>query len=270
MEAYGATRLGLLGDPTRRAIFELLARHPRSVGELAQQLPVGRPAVSQHLRVLKDGGLVASRPDGTRRVYRLDPDGVSAMRAYLDSVWSDALRAFQQAAATAKVEFGTGAVMSNIPTIPALHGTITVSAPIDRAFRIFTESLDTWWPREYHIGRTDMAEAILEAREGGRWYERGVDGSECDWGRILAWEPPHRLVVTWQINGEWQYDPDPEHASEIEVRFTADGPDKTVVELEHRLLERLAGGQAIHDTIGQGGGWNSILEQFARAAASAA
>ncbi len=97
-------RLGLLGDPTRRAIFELLARHPRSVGELAQQLPVSRPAVSQHLRVLKDGGLVASRPVGTRRVYQLDPDGVSALRAYLDSVWGDALRAFQQAAEAANVD----------------------------------------------------------------------------------------------------------------------------------------------------------------------
>jgi uncharacterized protein YndB with AHSA1/START domain len=160
--------------------------------------------------------------------------------------------------------------MSNTPTIPALHGTITVAAPIERAFRVFTASFDTWWPRQYHIGQADMAEAFLEPRVGGRWYERGVDGSECDWGRVLAWEPPHRLVVTWQINGEWQYDPDPEHASEIEVRFAADGPDKTVVELEHRLLERLVGGQALRDGIGQGGGWSSILERFAQAAAGAA
>jgi uncharacterized protein YndB with AHSA1/START domain len=161
-------------------------------------------------------------------------------------------------------------MMSNTPTIPALHGTITVAAPIERAFRVFTESLDTWWPRQYHIGQVDMAEAFMEPRVGGRWYERGVDGSECDWGRVLAWEPPHRLVVTWQINGEWQYDPDPEHASEIEVRFKADGPDRTVVELEHRLLERLVGGQALRDGIGQGGGWSSLLERFAQAATGAA
>jgi len=112
-----------------------------------------------------------------------------------------------------------------------------------------------------------MDKAILEPREGGRWYEQGVDGSQCDWGRVLAWEPPHRLVVTWQINGEWQYDPDPEHASEIEVRFTADGAGQTTVELEHRLLDRLVGGQAIHDVIAvQGGGWTSLLELFAKAA----
>jgi DNA-binding transcriptional ArsR family regulator len=95
---YGDETLGLLGDPTRRAIFELLARRPRSVGELAQELPVSRPAVSQHLRVLKDGGLVVDRAEGTRRVYRLNPDGIAALRAYLDRVWDEALTAFQKAA----------------------------------------------------------------------------------------------------------------------------------------------------------------------------
>jgi DNA-binding transcriptional ArsR family regulator len=93
--------LGLLGDPTRRAIFELLARRPHSVGELAEQLPVSRPAVSQHLRVLKDGGLVVSHPEGTRRVYRLNPDGVAGLRAWLDRVWDDALTAFHKAAEAA-------------------------------------------------------------------------------------------------------------------------------------------------------------------------
>jgi DNA-binding transcriptional ArsR family regulator len=90
--------LGLLGDPTRRAIFELLARHPSTVGELAQQLPITRSAVSQHLRVLKDGGLVVSQAQGTRRIYRLNPDGVTALRAYLDRVWAEALTAFGKAA----------------------------------------------------------------------------------------------------------------------------------------------------------------------------
>lgn len=158
--------------------------------------------------------------------------------------------------------------MSNTGTIPALKGSVMVGAPVERAFQVFTESLDTWWPPEYHIGQAEMERAILEPRAGGRWYERGVDGSECDWGRVLVWEPPGRLVLTWQIGGEWQFDPDPDHASEIEVRFTADGPERTAVELEHRLLERLAGGQAVHDAIGRGGGWTAILERFARAAAA--
>jgi DNA-binding transcriptional ArsR family regulator len=99
--AYREGVLGLLGDPTRRAIFELLARRPSSVGELAQQLPISRPAVSQHLRVLKDGGLVVCRAEGTRRVYRLNPDGVAALRAWLDRVWQEALTAFAKAAEAA-------------------------------------------------------------------------------------------------------------------------------------------------------------------------
>ena len=96
--AYRDRGWGLLGDPTRRAIFELLARRPSSVQQLADQLPISRPAVSQHLRVLKDGGLVTSEADGTRRIYRLNPDGVGALRAWLDGVWAQALTGFQKAA----------------------------------------------------------------------------------------------------------------------------------------------------------------------------
>lgn len=148
-------------------------------------------------------------------------------------------------------------------TIAPLHGKTTVNAPVARAFRVFTESFDAWWPAQFHIGAADMAEAVLEPREGGRWYERGVDGTECEWGRVLVWEPPRRLVVTWQINGHWRYDPDPEHASEIEVRFTPDGPERTVVELEHRHLDRLVEGRALRDGIAGGGGWSATLEPFA-------
>ncbi|MGH3716949.1 MAG: ArsR/SmtB family transcription factor [Micromonosporaceae bacterium] len=101
MGTYGDGGLGLLGDPTRRAIFELLARRPRSVGELAGVLPVSRPAVSQHLKVLKDGGLVVDRAEGTRRVYRLNPDGVAALRSWLDLIWDNALTSFQKAAEAA-------------------------------------------------------------------------------------------------------------------------------------------------------------------------
>ena len=98
MDAYRDTGIGVLGDSTRRAIFERLGRGPCSVGELARELPVTRPAVSQHLRVLKDAGLVFDRPDGTRRLYQLDPDGVGALRAYLDQFWNQALAAFKAAA----------------------------------------------------------------------------------------------------------------------------------------------------------------------------
>jgi uncharacterized protein YndB with AHSA1/START domain len=156
------------------------------------------------------------------------------------------------------------------PPVPVLHGSTIVNVPIDQAFGAFTRSLDGWWPRDYHIGRAEMAEAVLEPGEGGRWYERGVDGSECEWGRVLVWEPPHRLVVTWQINGRWQYDPDPAHASEIEVRFTAAGPDRTSILLEHRHIERLVEASALVDGIEQqGGGWTSLLQRFGAFAVTA-
>jgi DNA-binding transcriptional ArsR family regulator len=106
VETYGDGGLGLLGDPSRRAIFELLARRPSSVGELSELLPISRPAVSQHLKVLKDGGLVVSQAVGTRRVYRLNPQGVGALRSYLDRIWSDALTAFQKAAEAADPDEG--------------------------------------------------------------------------------------------------------------------------------------------------------------------
>lgn len=156
--------------------------------------------------------------------------------------------------------------MSTGSAIPGLHGKATVAMSIEKAFGFFSGSFGSWWPADYHIGQADMADAILEPTVGGRWYERGTDGSECDWGRVLVWEPPKRLVVTWQINGHWQFDPDPEHASEIEVRFTVDGPEQTLVELEHRHIDRLVAGQNMYDGIGRGGGWSSVLETFAKAA----
>jgi DNA-binding transcriptional ArsR family regulator len=101
---YRLEALGVLGDPTRRQIFELLAAGPLSVGELAQRLPVSRPAVSQHLRALKEAGLVVDRAAGTRRIYQVDPTGVAGLRAYLDQIWGTALTAFQQAVEQQEVE----------------------------------------------------------------------------------------------------------------------------------------------------------------------
>ncbi|MEU7812539.1 SRPBCC family protein [Pseudonocardia sp. NPDC049154] len=157
--------------------------------------------------------------------------------------------------------------MSGTAPIPPITGTVSLAVPVERAFEVFTASINTWWPRQYHIGQADVAEVVLEPRAGGRWFERGVDGSECDWGRVLVWEPPHRLVFTWQINGSWRFDPDPDKASEIEARFTASGPQESVVEVAHRYFERLDGGQAINDAINGGGGWALLLDGFAKTVA---
>lgn len=153
-------------------------------------------------------------------------------------------------------------------TIPPIEGKVTVNVPVEQAFRVFTESFDTWWPHEYQIGQAAVAAVILEPHEGGRWYERDVDGTECDWGRVLVWAPPRRLVFTWQINGQWQFDPDPDRASEIEVRFTSDGPEQTTVTVEHRHFDRLVAGQAVHDAIRGGGGWPALLDSYATTVAN--
>lgn len=153
--------------------------------------------------------------------------------------------------------------MTSGTTIPPLTGTVTVAVPIEQAFEVFTRRFDTWWPHQFHIGAAEVDQIVLEPRVGGRWYERGTDGSECDWGRVLAWEPPHRVLFTWQINGFFQFDPDPTHASEIEVRFRADYPEQTVVEVEHRHLDRLEGGETVRSTIEGGGGWALLLEGYA-------
>jgi uncharacterized protein YndB with AHSA1/START domain len=143
---------------------------------------------------------------------------------------------------------------------------ITVNAPIERAFTVFTENIDSWWPREYKIGATDMKAAVLETRLGGRWYEQDVDGSECEWGQVLAWEPPTRVLLSWQISSHWQYEPDQARSTEIEVRFTAESGTRTRVDVEHRRFDRLGPGRdEMHSAVSGEGGWSMMLAGFAAA-----
>jgi uncharacterized protein YndB with AHSA1/START domain len=143
---------------------------------------------------------------------------------------------------------------------------ITVEAPIERAFTFFTEHVDAWWPRDYKIGAADMKAAVLETRDGGRWYEQDVDGTECGWGQVLAWEPPTRVVLSWQITTAWQYEPDLAKSSEVEVRFTAESPSRTRVDLEHRGIDRHGpGADQMHDAVAGEGGWPRVLAGFAAA-----
>ncbi len=144
---------------------------------------------------------------------------------------------------------------------------VTVQAPVEKAFAVFTEGFDRWWFREHHIGAADLKQAVLEGREGGRWYEIGIDGRECDWGRVLKWDPPNRLVLAWQIDATWKFDPN--LLTEVEVRFVAEGPDRTRVELEHRNLDRYGDAQdQMQAGLGSPGGWQGLLEAFAEAAAA--
>jgi len=155
--------------------------------------------------------------------------------------------------------------MTDQPADSAVRRSITVDAPVERAFAVFTDGLGTWWPHDYSVGGQPMQTAVIEPRQGGRWLERAADGTECPWGRVLAWEPPHRVMLSWQITPEWQPEPDPEKASEIEVRFVAESPQTTRVEREHRGFERHGtGGDSMRESVG--GGWGGLLELFAKAA----
>jgi uncharacterized protein YndB with AHSA1/START domain len=153
----------------------------------------------------------------------------------------------------------------------SVRTSIVVEAPIERAFSVFTDQIGSWWPPEHHILEADLAEMVFEPREGGHVYDRGVDGSECRWARVLAYEPPHRVVISWDISLQWQLETDPEKTSEVEVRFVADGPDLTRVELEHRKLERHGEGwERMRAAVGSPDGWGVGLHRFADAAAAAA
>jgi uncharacterized protein YndB with AHSA1/START domain len=148
----------------------------------------------------------------------------------------------------------------------SVRKTINVEAAQEVAWRVFTEKMGTWWPLAYYkIGKANAVDAVIEPHVGGRWYERGDDGSTCQWGSVLAWEPPSRLVLSWDINADWQYDPTLK--TELEVRFNANGSHRTRVELEHRCLDRFGARRdemrRIFETEGD---WGRFLLAFARAA----
>jgi uncharacterized protein YndB with AHSA1/START domain len=141
---------------------------------------------------------------------------------------------------------------------------VVVEAPIERAFSVFTEDIGSWWNPDHHILEAELAEMVFEPRVGGHVYDRGVDGSECRWARVLAYEPPDRIVFSWDINPQWQLESDLETTSEVEVRFIPEAPERTRVELEHRHLDRHGEGwEGIRDAVGSPDGWPDGLRAFA-------
>lgn len=140
---------------------------------------------------------------------------------------------------------------------------IVVEAPIERAFRVFVEDFDRIKPREHNMLAVQIAETVFEPRAGGHIYDRGVDGSECRWARVLAYDPPKRVVFSWDISPRWQIESDPGHTSEVEVRFIAETPERTRVELEHRHLERHGEGwQGVRAGVAEDGGWPLYLRRY--------
>jgi hypothetical protein len=152
-------------------------------------------------------------------------------------------------------------------TIAPVRKTVTVKADVPHAFAVFTSGIDTWWPRSHHIGSAPLETAVIEPRLGGRCYGRSVDGTECDWGRILVWDPPGRFVFSWQITPEWKYQPDVAQSSEVEVRFTPVEGGFTRVDLEHRHFERHgAGGDVMRSGVDAPNGWSGLLDLYANTA----
>ncbi|MGR3468082.1 MAG: metalloregulator ArsR/SmtB family transcription factor [Shimia sp.] len=242
-----ASALVALSDPTRLALVNRLRHGPCAVSVLAEGLPISRPAVSQHLRVLSDAGLVEHRRDGQRRLYRLCPDGVQALKKFTDGLWDAALAAFLAHTETLSQE-------APMPLDPIVK-TLTVPLPPARAFEAFTRDLGTWWPVESHSlsaadDKTPQAVRI-EPREGGQIIETKHDGTTAPWGRITGWEPGRRLAMSWHVGRP------EEEATFIDVRFEAQGTGTRII-LIHDGWAAL-GAQASATRSSYTTGWDRVL-----------
>jgi len=154
--------------------------------------------------------------------------------------------------------------MSTPAASTSIRHEIVVQAPIARAFSVFTDELGSFKPPEHNMLGVEIAETVFEPRAGGRVYDRGTDGSECHWARVLAYEPPNRVVISWDISPRWQIETDLEKTSEVEGRFIAETPDRTRVELEHRNLDRHGDGwEAVREGVDSANGWPLYLQRFA-------
>ena len=149
-------------------------------------------------------------------------------------------------------------------TTTTVQRQVLVNAPISDAFKLFTERFGDFKPREHNLLKAPIAETVFEPRVGGNIYDRAVDGSECRWARILAFEPPNRVVFSWDISPRWQIEANPDLTSEVEVRFFAETPERTRVELEHRNLDRHGvEWESVRDGVGNEGGWPLYLQRYA-------
>jgi uncharacterized protein YndB with AHSA1/START domain len=145
-----------------------------------------------------------------------------------------------------------------------VHTQIIVDAPIERAFNVFIERFGDFKPPEHNLLGAPIAESVFEPRVGGHIYDRAADGTECRWARVLSYEPPERVVFSWDIGPQWQIETDPEHTSEVEVRFVAESAHRTRVEIEHRKIDRHGPGwEAVGGAIGSEGGWPLYLSRYA-------
>ena len=237
-----------LGDPNRRHILRLLSEGDKPVGQIAAALPISRPAVSRHLRLLKEAGLVAEEARGTSRIYHLREEGLLAVQEYLERVWGDAARRFRLMAENTGVDGMTA----------PLRMSFDVACSAGHAFTVWTSGIGTWWPPDHTM--TGRAEAVvLQGGVGGRIYERTADGTEHEWGEVTVWQPPARLAYLWYLGR------DRAEATEVEIRFLAQGTEATRVEIEHRGWERLSPQTARPWRDRNQANWQTLLPHFIEA-----
>jgi DNA-binding transcriptional ArsR family regulator len=227
----GEACLALLADPTRRAIVQALRSGPRAVGDVAADLPISRPAVSQHLRCLSNAGLVRAVPKGTRRLYHLDPAALAALHSYLDGLWGDVLGRF--------AEFVDA--QNDAPMLPPIVKTLYVPVAPDEAFHLFTARMGDWWPLDSHsLSARDggLPKSVeVEPRIGGQIIEHCADGEHRPWGRVTAWQPGEKFAVAWH-EGRCEAE-----ATDVTIAFAqVDGG--TCVTLNHEGWEVLGYGAA--------------------------
>lgn len=234
---------------TRRQIFMMLTERPRSVQELADRLPVSRPAVSQHLKKLVAAGLARSTTIGNRNVYAPDPEGVRHIRDWADRLWSSAFERFADFVETESKE-------KEMPeTIEPILKTLTLSVGPDEAFDRFTRQIDQWWPTETHSVTNDARSGVtLEPGVGGRLFETGPDGGEHTWGRVTVWDQGQRVAFTWHPGQP------PKLGTHVEVSFraTAQGTELILIHTGWDVRGDTAG----EVRAGYVTGWDMVLHSY--------
>ncbi len=238
--------LAALADPTRQEIVALLREGPKPVGAIGRQLPITRPAVSQHLKVLTNAGLLSVNQLGTRRFYRLSPAGLDALRGFLDALWSDALAGFEAYANNVK---------DAMEMIDPIVKNLEIPLPPDRVFRLFTEDLAAWWPVETHSLSADQGSVpqsvTVEGRVDGKVSELLHDGSTGHWGTITKWQPGEVFEMSWHVGRPAT------EATRLHVAFTPTAQG-TQVTLTHDGWEN-RGAAAAEAREGYNSGWDMVL-----------
>jgi len=246
-------QLEALGVATRRRIYEMLHDGPRSVQELADELPVSRPAVSQHLKVLVGAGLARSAVQGTKRIYSADPAGVSELRSWAESMWAEAVDRFAELAMEKEKE-----MLAEEMRVEPIVKTRNLRLDPDAAFALFTEKISEWWPLSTHSVGGDSAVSVrIEAMVGGSIIETTDQGDEHEWGRVTSWEQGKRLEFTW-YPGRTE-----DQATQVEVRFREVGEGSEMI-LIHTGWE-VRGERADVDRGGYETGWDLVLAGYEKA-----